>query len=146
MTHTSRLFITISAVSACAFSFLVVAKDSSGGESAGSDQSATPSRGDGDAGGPRLFGQGARNSDVAVVDRIRKGITGSKNLSANARNVKVITTGGRVVLEGAVISAEEKHLIGDIAIGVQGRDNVTNQLAIRSAPSAPTGLRVIEIR
>jgi osmotically-inducible protein OsmY len=37
-------------------------------------------------------------------------------MSVNAQNVKIITVDGRVTLRGPVNTAEEKRLIGEIAI------------------------------
>ena len=64
--------------------------------------------------------QGKSKTDVATTTMIRKEITAAKNLSVNARNVKIITNNGRVTLRGPVNTAEEKSLIGDTAARVAG--------------------------
>lgn len=145
MKHKFRIFISISAVSV--FSFLAIARNTPAHIPDGSAQLEALLRSARVAEGPALSEQNARNADLAITSRIREGITDSKDLSANARNVKIITVGGRVVLEGVVITPEEKRLIGDVAIAVQRRENVDNQLIVgssSSAPSAPTALRVIQ--
>lgn len=52
----------------------------------------------------------------------------------NAKNVKIITIDGRVTLRGPVNTAEEKRLIGDIAIHIAQLENVDNQLEVKPAP------------
>jgi osmotically-inducible protein OsmY len=89
------------------------------------------------------FERDARNSDAAITALIRKKISLERNLSANARNVMIITKHGRVLLRGAVITVREKQLIGDIAIGIQRRENVNNQLQAGLPPSAPTAFRLV---
>ncbi len=52
-------------------------------------------------------------------------------MSLNARNVKIITTDGRVTLRGPVDSAQEKRMIGEIADRVVRAENVDNQLEVK---------------
>ncbi len=75
--------------------------------------------------------QGNSQADVDVTTRIRKEIIAKKTMSVNARNVKVITVGGRVTLRGPVNTAEEKRLIGEIAGNVAQMENVDNQLEVK---------------
>ena len=67
--------------------------------------------------------------------QIRKEITGGKNLSVNARNIKIITKDGQVTLRGPVKTAEEKRLIGEIANRIAQSGNVDNQLEVKSTSS-----------
>ncbi len=76
--------------------------------------------------------QGNSKADVATTAQIRKEIIAGKNMSVNARNVKIITIDGRVTLRGPVNSAEEKRLIGDIAERSVHSDQVDNQLEVKS--------------
>jgi len=78
------------------------------------------------------FDQGNNQADVDTTAQIRKEITATKGMSTNARNVKIITNGGRVILRGPVNSAEEKRLIGEIANRIATTGNVDNQLEIKS--------------
>lgn len=77
--------------------------------------------------------QGSSKADMETTVRIRRDIIATKNMSVNAKNVKIITLNGRVTLRGPVGSTEEKRLIGEIADRVAGPQNVVSQL---EAPSA----------
>jgi hyperosmotically inducible periplasmic protein len=68
------------------------------------------------------------NADVDITRRIRKDILARDGLSANGRNIKVITVNGRVTLRGPVKTEAEKRLIGDIATGITGAGSVDNQI------------------
>ena len=74
--------------------------------------------------------QGNSKADVATTAQIRKEIIAGKNMSVNARNVKIITIDGRVTLRGPVNTAEEKRLIGEIADRIVHAGNVDNQLDV----------------
>jgi sporulation protein YlmC with PRC-barrel domain len=77
------------------------------------------------------FDQGSSTTDVATTAQIRKGIIGTKDLSVNAKNVKIITIDGRVTLRGPVNSPLEKHVIGEIAGSVAQAGNVNNELEVK---------------
>jgi osmotically-inducible protein OsmY len=51
-------------------------------------------------------------------------------MSINARNIKIVTSQGKVTLRGPVASAAEKDAIDKMARDVAGSDNVDNQLEI----------------
>ena len=51
----------------------------------------------------------------------------------NAKNVKIITNEGHVTLRGPVNSADEKRLIGEIALRIVSSEHADNQLEVRSA-------------
>jgi sporulation protein YlmC with PRC-barrel domain len=74
--------------------------------------------------------QGSSEPDVEMTRNIRKEILNQKGLSVNARNVKVITSNGRVTLRGPVNSEEEKRQISEIAERMAQRPNVDNQLEV----------------
>jgi hypothetical protein len=143
MNRNYRLLIHIFA--ATTLSLPVFAQDGTGAKSSGADlprtlrQSVLASK----IGALVPFEPDARNSDAAITALIRKKIFLERNLSANARNVMIITKDGRVLLRGAVITVREKQLIGDIAIGIQRRENVNNQLQVGLPPSAPTAFRIV---
>lgn len=80
--------------------------------------------------------QGNSQADVNTTAQIRKEIVAGKTMSVNAKNVKIITNGGRVTLRGPVNSAEEKRLIGEIADRIARAGNVDNQLEVRIATSS----------
>jgi sporulation protein YlmC with PRC-barrel domain len=76
--------------------------------------------------------QGHSQADRDTTAQIRKEILAEKDLSVNAKNVKIITVGGRVTLRGPVKTAEEKRLIGEIAERIARSENVDNQLEVKS--------------
>jgi len=75
--------------------------------------------------------QGNSKADVDTTAQIRKEIIAGKNMSVNARNVKIITNNGRVTLRGPVNTVEEKRLIGEIAERIARSENVDNQLDVK---------------
>jgi hyperosmotically inducible protein len=75
--------------------------------------------------------QGNNQADLATTAEIRKEIRGGKNMSVNAKNVKIITNNGHVTLRGPVNNSEEKLLIGDIANRIARSENVDNQLEVK---------------
>jgi hyperosmotically inducible protein len=75
--------------------------------------------------------QGHSKADVDTTAQIRKEIIADKDMSVNAKNVKIITIDGRVTLRGPVNTVEEKRLIGDIADRIAGTDKVANQLQVK---------------
>jgi hyperosmotically inducible periplasmic protein len=75
--------------------------------------------------------QGNGKADVDTTAQIRKEIIAQKNMSVNGKNVKIITNQGQVTLRGPVNTAEEKRIIGDIAINIARLENVNNQLEVR---------------
>jgi len=75
--------------------------------------------------------QGNSKADTDTTAQIRKEIVAGKDMSVNARNVKVITIKGKVTLRGPVNTAEEKRLIGAIATRIASAGNVDNQLEVK---------------
>lgn len=76
------------------------------------------------------FDQSEDPADVEITAGIRRAIMQDDSLSALAKNVKVITSAGKVVLRGPVNSTEEKSRIAKLA-QVAGVKNVTNQLEVK---------------
>lgn len=74
--------------------------------------------------------QSESSSDIVLTRRIRRAIMADKSLSMTAKNVKVISSGGNVILRGPVKTAAEKAAIGDKATAIAGADKVNNQLEI----------------
>jgi hypothetical protein len=72
--------------------------------------------------------QSDKPEDIAVTQHIRQSIVADKNLSTDAKNVKIITIDGAVTLRGPVRDAFEKQLIEKAAIKVAGKHNVRDQL------------------
>jgi len=74
--------------------------------------------------------QGNNATDTKITADIRKAVVGDSALSMSAKNVTIITNGGRVVLRGNVGSATESKSIEAKARAVQGVSDVSNELQI----------------
>lgn len=72
--------------------------------------------------------QSESDADLIITKKIRQAVIEDNTLSGNAKNVKIITAEGVVVLRGPVNSAEEKNKVGSIAAKVEGVKKVNNQL------------------
>jgi len=81
---------------------------------------ATPTSGD----------QGNSKADVALTSEIRKAINSDSALSVDAKNVKIVSRDGAVILRGPVKSEAEKTTVGSKASGVAGVKSVENQLDV----------------
>jgi osmotically-inducible protein OsmY len=74
--------------------------------------------------------QGTSDDDRAITAEIRKAVVGDGTLSFTAKNVKIITKDGNVVLRGPVKSEHERASILAKANRVAGPSRVTNQLEV----------------
>jgi hyperosmotically inducible periplasmic protein len=72
---------------------------------------------------------GGKDRDITAA--IRRAVVGDKALSFNAKNVKIITEGGKVTLRGPVKSDEEKASIEAKAKSTPGVSVVDNQLEVK---------------
>ncbi len=76
--------------------------------------------------------QGGSEADREITQKVRKSlVSGTNDYSVTAKNIKIITTGGKVTLRGPVKSAEEKAGIAAIAKTVAGEGNVEDQLEVK---------------
>jgi osmotically-inducible protein OsmY len=75
--------------------------------------------------------QGDNKADLTTTARIRKELLRASRMSVNAHNVKIITNAGKVTLRGPVDTAEEKRLIGEIAVRYALPGHVDNQLEVK---------------
>jgi osmotically-inducible protein OsmY len=73
--------------------------------------------------------QSNSDRDIDLTQRIRSGITSVEQMSAQARNVKVISRDGFVTLRGPVESEQEKATIELLAKNA-GATQIDNQLEI----------------
>jgi hypothetical protein len=85
---------------------------------------------DRDDSAPTPIDQGNNASDLEITQQIRKAVVADDALSFSAKNVKIITTNGKVTLRGPVKSAEEREKIAAMARKVAGAANVDNQLEV----------------
>jgi hyperosmotically inducible periplasmic protein len=76
------------------------------------------------------FTQSSNQSDVETTRKIRRALMDDKSLSITARNIKVVTVGGTVILRGPVKSEQEKAAIADKALQIAGTGHVNDQLEI----------------
>jgi len=74
--------------------------------------------------------QGGGN-DRDITAAIRRAVVADKALSFTAKNVKIITVGGKVTLRGPVKSDEEKSSIEQKAKAATGVSDVDNQLEVK---------------
>ena len=74
--------------------------------------------------------QGSSESDRAITAEIRKAVVGDGTLSFTAKNVKIITKDGNVVLRGPVKSEDERAAIRAKAARVAGASRVDDQLEV----------------
>lgn len=79
---------------------------------------------------PTPMAQSNDPRDVETTRRIRDAITSQEGLSVYARNVKIITRAGSVVLLGPVEGEQEKQKLESIARSVAGAGNVDSQLEV----------------
>lgn len=70
--------------------------------------------------------------DVELTRKIRELIVKDKDMSGDAKNIKIITINGVATLRGPVESAVEKSKIESLASRVVGAGSVTNQLEVKS--------------
>lgn len=76
------------------------------------------------------FDQSESAADVELTGNIRKAVVADESLSALAKNVKIISADGKVVLRGPVESADEKMRIQQLATKA-GAAKVTNDLEVK---------------
>lgn len=74
--------------------------------------------------------QGGSASDRELTRKIRKAVIDDKSLSTYARNVKIISQGGKVILRGPVNSEAEKRTVESLAATAAGEANVTSKIEI----------------
>jgi hyperosmotically inducible protein len=79
--------------------------------------------------------QGSSPADLEVTQKIRKALViEATGYSTTAKNIKIITTNGKVTLRGPVKTDAEKSGIVMIAKGVAGEGNVEDQLEVEANP------------
>jgi len=76
--------------------------------------------------------QGNNKSDLETTRRIRRALAENGQLSTTAKNVKIITSNGKVTLRGPVDTRAEQQTIIAIAKGVAGDSSVDNQLEVKA--------------
>ena len=134
--QTRKLFVTL----ACALALAACKKNENENEPGATKTTGAPLQADStklnerDRGGTTMLPRDQSNSseDIDVTSRIRKSLVADGNLSMDAKNVKIITRDGSVVLRGIVKDENEKKAVLDHARRVQGVKNVDNQLDVKA--------------
>lgn len=75
--------------------------------------------------------QSNQKSDLKITQEIRKAVMGDSALSFTAKNVKIITSGGKVTLRGPVKTEAEHAAIVAAARRIAGDANVTDQIEVK---------------
>jgi hyperosmotically inducible protein len=74
--------------------------------------------------------QGGSETDRKLTQQIRQAVVSDASLSFTAKNVKIITLGGKVTLRGAVKTDQERMTIGATAKKIAGEAQVDNFLEV----------------
>lgn len=74
--------------------------------------------------------QGSSKFDINLTQRIRQDVVNQDTFSIEAKNIKIITIGGKVTLKGPVKTMDEKNRIQNIAVKIAGADNVVNEITV----------------
>lgn len=77
---------------------------------------------------PTPLDQGSSETDQAITQGIRKGVTDQSTMSVNGQNVKIISQNGVVTLRGPVADARERDVIYAIALAQPSVKSVNNLL------------------
>ena len=75
--------------------------------------------------------QGASAEDREITRKIRRAVTQNDQLSTTAKNIKIITTNGKVTMRGPVNTQAERDLIAAVAQQVAAPATVDNQLEVK---------------
>ena len=75
--------------------------------------------------------QGNGAVDLKITKQIRQAVMADGSLSFTAKNVKIITSNGKVTLRGPVKTDEERSAIDTEARKVAGEANVDNQIEVK---------------
>jgi hypothetical protein len=104
------------------------ASDANGRPEADDTRVNTPDRG-GAAEAPMSQGNGA--TDRKITQAIRRAIAADEALSLTSKNVKVITSGGKVLLSGVVRSERERASIEAKAHATAGVIDIDDELEVK---------------
>ena len=77
--------------------------------------------------------QSNSSEDLKVTQAIRQVLMKESELSATAKNIKIITNNGQVTLRGPVKNAQEKTKIDQLARSAAGGAKIDNQLDVKGS-------------
>jgi len=75
--------------------------------------------------------QSNSSGDLKITQAIRQALMKDGELSATAKNIKVITANGQVTLRGPVNNAQEKAKVDQIARSAGGGAKIVDQLDVK---------------
>jgi hyperosmotically inducible protein len=118
--------ITLSLLCVCVFTLSALARDPA------ADNTSKNQR---DRSGETTTSGNQSNSpeDVKITAAIRRAIVKDHSLSATAKNVKIITSGGVVTLRGPVQNEAEKTKIAELAQSAADKAKIDNQLKVKAS-------------
>ena len=77
--------------------------------------------------------QSNSSADLKITQAIRQALMKDSELSATAKNIKIITNNGHVTLRGPVKTAQEKAKIDHLARSAAGGAKVDDQLDVKGS-------------
>jgi hyperosmotically inducible protein len=77
--------------------------------------------------------QSNSSADLKITQAIRQALIKDGQLSATAKNIKVITANGQVTLRGPVKTAQEKARVDQIAKSAAGGAQIDDQLEVKGS-------------
>jgi hyperosmotically inducible protein len=77
--------------------------------------------------------QSNTSTDLKTTQAIRQALMKDGELSTTAKNIKVITANGHVILRGPVKTAQEKAKIDQLAKSAAGGAQIDNQLDVKGS-------------
>lgn len=106
------------------------ASGSTANEPAAADNTKVNQRDRNDA-APTPLDQRENETDLKITQQIRQAVMADDTLSFTAKNVKIITQGGKVTLRGPVNTAQERSAIEAAARKVAGAAQIDNQIEVK---------------
>lgn len=77
--------------------------------------------------------QSNSSADLKITQDIRRALMKDGELSMTAKNIKIVTADGQVILRGPVKTAEEKTKIAQIAKSAAGGAQIVDQLDVKES-------------
>jgi osmotically-inducible protein OsmY len=77
--------------------------------------------------------QSNSSADLKITQVIRQALMKDSELSATAKNIKIIANNGQVTLRGPVKNAQEKAKIGQLARSAAGGAKIDDQLDVKGS-------------
>lgn len=77
-----------------------------------------------------MMNQPSSAEDVKITKKITDWLMSDNNLSAEARNIQVMTSNGVVTLSGSVASFQEKNMIINKVMNMDGVESVNDRLRV----------------